>query len=63
MVLGSTRYSPPRYPPGYPTTPYPGYTLPTMPVMYTTSVLPRGACPSLNMAVGLKSVGQLSLDL
>ena len=57
-VLGSTRYSPP----GIPQSPPPWVHLPsTMPVVLMTSVLPRGHVPEVNSAVGLKSVGQLSL--
>ena len=58
-----TRYSPPSHPPGYPTTPGtppPGYT--SEQVLYTAGV--RAAVYSqLNMAVGLKSVAQLSLSI
>ena len=34
----------------------------TMPVVYMTSVLPRGVSGRVNMVVGLKSVAQLTLE-
>ena len=41
----------------------PGTPPRTMPVVYMTSVLPRGRYPRLNIVVGLKSVDQLSLSV
>ena len=54
-----TRYSPPRHPPSHtPPGTTPGTPLPALPsCTMVTAVLPLS-----NMAVGLKSVGQLSLD-
>ena len=58
MVLGSTRYSPPWYPP---VPHHPGYTPMPADVQTRMSARPHSHVPRLNMAVGLKSVGQLSL--
>ena len=56
---GSTRYSPPRYPP---TIPPPGYT-PTPPPHPGTATADVSAVPARkNSVVGLISVGQLSLS-
>ena len=49
-------------PPGPPQVPYPGYTPPPTPgARYTVYSAPAGSAGQTNMAVGLKSVGQLTL--
>ena len=56
MAVGGYRYSPPSHPPQYP---YPGYTPPPYPC---TELSCTGPTPGPNSAVGLKSVGQLTLE-
>ena len=55
MVLVGTRYSTPPSPPRYP---HPGYT---PPCRYSVIIRYTGQCGQSNSAVGLKSVGQLTL--
>ena len=52
------RYSPPGHPPSTPPVHYPGYTSPRR---ARVPVPCRAGAARLNMVVGLKSVGQLSL--
>ena len=54
-MLGGYRYSPP---PSHPPSHYPGYTSPRSPC---TELSCMGTVPRLNMAVGLKTVVQLTL--
>ena len=57
--MGSTRYSPPRYPPQLP---HPGYTPPLRTLTPGLVMVPHGHVRGAKLVVGLKSVGQLSLS-
>ena len=58
--VGSTRYSTLPYPPS---PHYPGYTPATPSSAALLATPPHGHVPDLNIAVGLKSVDQLSLSV
>ena len=63
MAWPGYRYSPPQYPPGIPLPAPPRvHPSPTDPGWLTALVGCSGTVPRLNIAVGLISVGQLSLS-